>query len=271
MRSPICRAERFAIRRIGLALALVLLLAGCEDEHFDPQSQIGANPALPEPRESLMPSMNIAKPIGWVEGEKPKVASGLKVQALARDLKNPRNVYVLPNGDVLAVESSGPSGEPVTRPKDLIMGWIMSFAHGNTKGGNRITLLRDADGDGVAELRTVFLDHLKSPFGVVLVGQDIYVANTDAIMRYEYTAGQTAITEPGTKLIDLPGGPINHHWTKSLAASPDGSRLYVGVGRTATSSRTGLRPRKDGRLSGRSIALPDELGCSRAGCATRTA
>jgi len=188
--------------------------------------------------------MRLAKPVGWGADETPKVASGLKIQALARDLANPRTVYPLPNGDVLVVESGGPNVEPTERPKDLIMGWMMASAHGSTKPGNRITLLRDANGDGTPEVRTVFIDHLNSPYGVALVGQDLYVANTDAIIRYHYTEGQTQITEPGTKLCDLPGGPIDHHWTKALTASPDGSLLYVGVGSNSNITENGMEAEK---------------------------
>ncbi|HEX3809549.1 MAG TPA: sorbosone dehydrogenase family protein [Rhizomicrobium sp.] len=120
------------------------------------------------------------------------------------------------------------------------MSWIEKRAHSNTTAGNRIILLRDADGDGVPELRTVFLDHLRSPFGVVLVGNDLYVANTDNIMRYRYETGQTHIATPGIKLCDLPGGPIDHHWTKSLTASPDGSKLYAGVGSNSNITENGI-------------------------------
>ncbi|MBA1157877.1 PQQ-dependent sugar dehydrogenase [Microvirga mediterraneensis] len=252
--------SRTAPAWIALLSVSMLALAGCQDEEtFDPQSQIGPNPALPAPKQYLLPPMHLAKPIGWGANETPKVAAGLKIQAMARDLANPRVVYPLPNGDVLVVESGGPDTEPTTRPKDLIMGWIMSYAHGDTKAGNRITLLRDTNGDGVPEMKTIFIDHLNSPYGVVLVGQDLYVANTDAIMRYRYTEGQTQITEPGTKLTDLPGGPINHHWTKALAASPDGSLLYVGVGSNSNITENGMEAEKDraavwevDRASGRS-------------------
>jgi glucose/arabinose dehydrogenase len=197
-------------------------LAGCNDETVaDPSTQIGANPTLPAPEQYLLPPMRIAKTAAW-GNETPKVPDGLQIHALATGLEHPRSLYVLPNGDVLVVESSGPEA-PINRPKDLIMGWVQSFAGSKAKAGNRITLLRDADGDGVPEIRSVFLDHLKSPFGVALVGHDLYVADTDAIMRYPYTDGATSITDPGTKLTDLPGGPIDHHWTKSLLASADGS------------------------------------------------
>jgi glucose/arabinose dehydrogenase len=152
---------------------------------------------------------------------------------------HPRSLYVLPNGDVLVVESNGPKA-PISRPKDIITGWVQWFAGAKAKDENRITLLRDAKGDGIPELRTVFLDHLNSPFGVALVGNDLYVANTDAIVRYPYQEGQTSITAPGTKLTDLPGGPIDHHWTKSMVASPDGSKLYVGVGSNSNITENGI-------------------------------
>lgn len=244
MKSSRHTRSRIASRRIALLCLSMLALAGCEDESFDPQSQIGPNPVLPEPKQYFLPPMRLAKPAGWGQGETPSVANGLKIQALATGLANPRNVYPLPNGDVLVVESGGPNLEPTSRPKDLVMGWVMSVAHGDTKPGNRITLLRDADGDGTPELKTVFIDHLNSPFGVVLVDQDLYVANTDAIIRYRYTEGQTQITEPGTKLADLPGGPIDHHWTKALTASPDGSLLYVGVGSNSNITENGMEAEK---------------------------
>lgn len=219
-------------------------LAGCQEDAFDQGSRIGPNPVLPEPKQYLVPPMNVSKPVGWGEGEVPTVPRGLKVRAFARDLKHPRTVYALPNGDVLVAEPSGPPPEPVTRPKDLIMSWVLSYAHGKTEGANRITLLRDADGDGVPEVRTAFLEHLNSPFGMALVGNDLYVANTDAIMRYPYTEGQTRIDAPGEKLLDLPAGPINHHWTKSLAASPDGSKLYVSIGSNSNVAENGIEAEK---------------------------
>jgi glucose/arabinose dehydrogenase len=141
---------------------------------------------------------------------------------------------------VLVVEGNGPEA-PIHRPKDLVTGWVQWFAGAKGKGGNRITLLRDTKGDGTFDQRTVFLDHLNSPFGVALVGQDFYVANTDAIVRYPYQEGQTSITAPGTKLTDLPGGPIDHHWTKSMLASPDGSKLYVGVGSNSNITENGIQ------------------------------
>jgi len=214
-------------------------LAGCNDSGADPKLQIGANPVLPPLHQYLLPPIRIATPVGW-ESETPKVPQGLQVHALATGFQHPRSVYVLPNGDVLVIESNGPKA-PIFRPKDLITGVVQSFAGAKAKDANRITLLRDTNGDGIPDVRSVFLDHLNSPFGLALVGHDLYVANTDAIMRYPYQDGQTGITAKGTKLTDLPGGPIDHHWTKSLLASPDGSKLYVGVGSNSNIAENGLQ------------------------------
>ncbi len=233
-----------ASRAALLGGLLALTLAGCSDQGGDPKTQIGASPTLPEPRQYLVPPMHIAKAARWSEGQTPTAAPGLQISALATGLANPRSIYVLPNGDVLAIESSGPT-PPIKRPKDLIMGWIQTFSGAKAQGANRITLLRDAGDDGVAKTRSVFLDHLHSPFGVALIGSDLYVAETDALMRYPYTPGQTSITAPGTKVVDLPGGPIDHHWTKSLAASPDGTKLYVGVGSNSNIAENGMQAEVD--------------------------
>lgn len=239
-------SQRYRIFTAGLfASAGLLALAGCGDSEPEP-TEIGPSPKLPAQAEYFVPPMNVAKVVGWKDGETPKVAAGLKVQALATGLSHPRSVYTLPNGDILAVESTAPKGEPITRPKDLIVGWVQSLATGGGgEASNRITLLRDADGDGVAETREVFLDHLKSPFGVALVGGDLYVANTDAIVRYPYREGDTKISDPGTVLTELPGGPIDHHWTKSLVASDDGSLLYVGVGSNSNITENGIEAEKN--------------------------
>ena len=222
-----------------LAAVSLLALTGCDDNGGDPTRQIGANPPLPALQQYLMPPIRIAKAVGWGKDETPTVPQGLQVHALATGLEHPRSLYVLPNGDVLVVESNGPKA-PIFRPKDIITGWVQWFAGAKAPSANRITLLRDTNGDGIPEMRTVFLDHLNSPFGVALVGNDLYVANTDAIVRYPYQEGQTSITAPGTKLTDLPGGPIDHHWTKSLLASPDGSKLYVGVGSNSNITENGI-------------------------------
>ena len=218
---------------------MLLTLAACGPRPIDPRRQLGHDPYLPPLHQYLLPPMHIAKVVGW-NGATPSVAPGLKVQAFATDLANPRSLYVLPNGDVLVVETGGPPA-PVSRPKELIMNWVEKMAHSRTKPGQRILLLRDTKGDGVPDVRTVFLDHLHSPFGVVLVGSDLYVADTDAVLRFPYTAGQTQITAPGVTLCELPGGPIDHHWTKSLTASPDGTKLYAGVGSNSNITENGIQ------------------------------
>jgi len=241
--------SQMPIRR-SLALALagssMVVLASCGDEP-EPTNEIGANPPLPAQSQYLVPPMHIAPVVGWKKDETPTVPEGMKIQAMASGLVHPRQPYVLPNGDVLVVESVAPPAASIKRPKDLIMGWVQSFATASPpqEASNRITLLRDADGDGVAEVREVFLDKLNSPFGVALVGNDLYVANTDAIVRYPYTPGATKITEPGVKLVDLPGGPIDHHWTKSMVASADGKLLYVGVGSNSNITENGIGAEKD--------------------------
>ena len=226
------------MRHVLPVAGAALLLAGCSAPGGDPHAQTGPNPDLPPQNQYLMPPMHVAGIAPW-NGAKPSVAAGLRVAAFAGGFENVRSVYVLPNGDVLAVEPKGPS-EPVARPKDIVVNFVQGFGHSKVKGGNRITLLRDADGDGRPELRTVFLDGLNAPFGVALVGGDLYVANTDAIVRYPYTPGQTRITGPGTVLTELPGGPIDHHWTKSLVASPDGTKLYVGIGSNSNITENGI-------------------------------
>jgi glucose/arabinose dehydrogenase len=230
-----------------LLCASTLALPASSQEAFDPASQIGPNPVLPEPQQYLFPPMHLAEVVGWHSGEKPTVAAGLAVAPLATGLQHPRSLYVLPNGDVLVVESKAPNFESIRRPKDLVMGWIESWvtSGGDTGPSNRITLLRDADGDGRPETRSVFLDHLNSPFGVALVGNDLYVANTDAIVRFPYQTGETKITGAGTTLTKLPGGPIDHHWTKSLVASRDGTKLYVGVGSNSNITENGMEAEKN--------------------------
>ncbi|GJH28994.1 sorbosone dehydrogenase family protein [Caballeronia novacaledonica] len=226
------------------AIPFALSLPGCDDyTAADPKLQTGPNPVLPELRQYLFPPMRIATPRTWSNGDTPKVSEGLRVNALATGLKRPRSLYVLPNGDVLVVESSGPDA-PVMRPKDLVVGIVLGAAGEFNQAGNRIILLRGGI-DGTPLTRTVFLDHLTSPFGVALIGHDLYVANTDAIVRYPYKDGDTRIDAPGTKLTDLPAGPINHHWTKSLIASVDGSKLYVGIGSNSNIAENGMQAEVD--------------------------
>ncbi|WP_035674996.1 PQQ-dependent sugar dehydrogenase [Bradyrhizobium liaoningense] len=226
----------------ALLCSSLLFLAGCNDGSGDPRAQVGANPTLPDIQQYLVPPIHIARIVGWKKDETPTVAQALQAKAFATGLQHPRSLYVLPNGDVLVVESKAPKGAPIKRPKEIVMGFVESWATsgGDTGASNRITLLRDSNGDGVPETQSVFLDHLNSPFGVALVGNDLYVANTDAIIRYPYTEGDTKITAPGTVLTPLPGGPINHHWTKSLVASPDGSKLYAGVGSNSNITENGM-------------------------------
>jgi glucose/arabinose dehydrogenase len=223
----------------GSALAGLLVLAACGQEVAPPSTQYGANPELPAPQQYILPPMRVARAIGWGNAQTPAVPAGLEVRAFATGFEHPRSVYALPNGDVLVVETDGPNA-PVNRPKDYVMGLFQNMGGSGTPGGNRIILLRDVNGDGQPDIRTIFLDHLNSPFGVVLVGDQLYVANTDAILRFPYVAGATRITAPGVRLTDLPAGPINHHWTKSLTASPDGSRLYVGVGSNSNITENGM-------------------------------
>jgi glucose/arabinose dehydrogenase len=239
------RRPRFQRTAHAAMLALVgtsiLAVAPAGADGFDPMSQVGPNPILPEPQEYLFPPMHLAKVVGWKQGETPTVAPGLKIEALAQELQHPRSIYVLPNGDILVVESKSPDVQPIQRPKDIVMGLVESWvtSGGKTGESNRITVLHDANGDG-RPVHSVLLDHLASPFGVALVGSDLYVANTDAIVRYPYNSGDTKITTPGTTLTPLPGGPIDHHWTKSLVASPDGSLLYVGVGSNSNITENGM-------------------------------
>ena len=232
--------------RLALGAAAVIGLTGAAPDSFDVQSQIGPNPVLPPIQQFLVPPSNLAASVGWKSGEMPTVAAGLRVQSLATGLQHPRSVYTLPNGDILIVESISPALDPVSRPKNLIMNWMEKRVTSSSasQGSNRITLVRDADGDK-PRLQTVFIDHLYAPFGVALVGNDLYVANTDAILKFAYTPGATSITTPPTVLTPLPGGPIDHHWTKSLLASEDGGKLYVGVGSNSNITENGIGAETD--------------------------
>jgi glucose/arabinose dehydrogenase len=223
--------------------AAAFALAACASGPSLPESAgYGSNPALPEPREQTIPYVNIADAQGWAAGEAPTPAAGLAVNAFASGLDHPRWVYVLPNGDVLVAESNAPANRP-DRDRGIrafFMRLAMRQAGAGTPSADRITLLRDSDGDGVAETREVFLQGLHSPFGITLVGNDLYVANTDAIVRFPYQPGQTRIAASGTRLVELPAGPRNHHWTKNVIASPDGSRLYTTVGSNSNVGEHGM-------------------------------
>jgi glucose/arabinose dehydrogenase len=230
------------LARLALICAATSGVAGCSDDNsFDPMSQVGPNPNLPEPHQYLLPPTHIASVVGWKNGEKPAVGAGLKVEALATGLEHPRSLYVLPNGDVLIVESKAPPSAPISRPKDLVMKWIESRATSANQKSNRITLVRQASEENGPQVRSVLLENLNSPFGVALVGNDLYVANTDAIVRYPYNLRDTKISAGGSVLTPLPGGPIDHHWTKSLLASRDGSLLYVGVGSNSNITENGMQ------------------------------
>lgn len=200
----------------------------------------GYNPVLPKPEKSLIPTVKVAKATGWPAGGKPTAAAGLKVDAFADKLDHPRWIYTLPNGDVLVAETNAP---PKPDEEGGIRGFFtkkaMKKAGAATKSANRITLLRDTDGDGVADLRTAFLENLNSPFGMALVGNVFYVANADAVVKFPYAAGATEIKDAAVKVADLPAG-INHHWTKNLVASADGKTLYASVGSNSNIGENGM-------------------------------
>ncbi len=206
-----------------------------------PDADTGRQPKLVEPAPPIVPTVNIAPAAGWPEGRVPAAAKGLTVSAFARELNHPRSLFVLPNGDVLVAETNAPP-----RPQDGqgVKGWamklVMKWAGAGVKSANRITLLRDADGDGVADMRETFLADLNSPFGMALVGNSFYVANTDAVLEFAYTPGQTRITSPARTVAVLPAGPINHHWTKGLLASADSRQLYVSVGSNSNIAERGI-------------------------------
>ena len=232
-----------------IILASSTLLACGESSTLKVADGTGPHPQLPAPNKTLIPTVNIADAIGWPDGEKPQPAKGTQVAAFAEGLDHPRWLYVLPNGDVLVAETNAPP-----KPEDAkgIKGWVMKKVMGKAGAGvpsaNRITLLRDTDGDGVADTRTVFIANLNSPFGMTLVGSDLYVADTDALLRFHYDTGATAISGQGTKVTDLPGGPLNHHWTKNVIASPSGNKLYVTVGSNSNVGENGL-DKEEGRAA----------------------
>jgi glucose/arabinose dehydrogenase len=225
-----------------LACLLILNLTACgEIATLPEQAGFGPHPALPAPNPTFIPTVKIAPAKGWPAGETPKAAAGLAVSAFATGLDHPRWLYVLPNGDVLVAESNAP---PHPEDDKGIKGWVMKLIMKRVGAGvpsaNRITLLRDANGDGIAETRTVFIEGLNSPFGMSLVGNNLYIANSDGLVRFPYRTGETQITAPGVKVIDLPAGPINHHWTKNVIASRDGSLLYVTVGSNSNVGENGV-------------------------------
>ncbi|TWD49978.1 PQQ-dependent sugar dehydrogenase [Pseudomonas sp. SJZ131] len=236
--------------QLVFVIALAGGLAACgETSSLQVSDGTGPSPKLPEPNKTLIPTVNIAPAIGWPAGAKPTAAAGTQVAAFAENLDHPRWLYVLPNGDVLVAETNAPP-----KPDDSkgIRGWVMKKVMGRAGAGvpsaNRITLLRDQDHDGVAETRTVFLENLNSPFGMTLVGNDLYVADTDRLLRFNYETGATSIKSEPIKVVDLPGGTLNHHWTKNVIASKDGSKLYVTVGSNSNVGENGL-DQEEGRAA----------------------
>jgi glucose/arabinose dehydrogenase len=225
------------------SLIAFALLAGCSQGHSETSAgqDTGPTPMLAQPESSLIPTVDIAPAVGWPAQGKPAAAPGFAVNAFARGLDHPRTVYMLPNGDVLVAETNAPPKPDDDKGlKGKVARMVMKKAGAGVASANRITLLRDADGDGVAETRSVFLQGLNSPFGIALVDDTLYVANTDAVVRFPYRTGETAIAAAPVKVVDLPAGSINHHWTKSLVASADGRHLYVGVGSNSNVGENGI-------------------------------
>ncbi|CAN7195332.1 PQQ-dependent sugar dehydrogenase [Massilia sp. LjRoot122] len=227
--------------RLSAGATLLLLAACAEKSTLAPGADVGPQPTLVAPKKSMFPTVDIAPAKGWPQGGKPVAAAGLAVNAMASGLDHPRWLHVLPNGDVLVAESNAPE-----RPEDkkgirgYVMGKVMAKAGAGVPSANRITLLRDADGDGVAELKKVFLKGLNSPFGMALVGDMLYVANTDGIVRFPYKEGDTEITAGAQQVAPLPGGPLNHHWTKNIIASRDGRKLYATSGSNSNVAENGM-------------------------------
>jgi len=234
-------------RGLFAVITAAAVLAGCGESATLPLAAgTGPRPLLPAPRPTLLPTVNIAPAIGWPAGLLPQAAAGTTVAAFARGLAHPRWLLALPNGDVLVAETNAPE-----RPEEGkgIKGWVMGLVMGRAGAGvpsaDRITLLRDTDGDGVADINTVLIEGLHSPFGMALVGSDLYVANSDAVLKFPYVPGALKITTPGVQVLALPGGPINHHWTKNLIATADGRTLYVSVGSNSNVAERGMEVEKE--------------------------
>jgi glucose/arabinose dehydrogenase len=205
----------------------------------------GPNPVLPEPQKSLIPTLNVAPVDRWTDQQKPQVPPGFSISAYARGLDHPRWLYVLPNGDVLVAETNAPpKPDDAKGIKGAVMKHEQKKAGAGVESANRITLLHGLDANGMAQSRSVFLKNLNSPFGMALVGSDLYVATTDAVLRFPYKDGDTAISTAGVKVMDLPAGTINHHWTKNIIASPDGAYLYVTVGSNSNVGENGIEQEK---------------------------
>ncbi len=232
---------RHRVPGITVAIAAAFLFGCSQPSTQDPSAGMGPAQVLPPPDTSMVPTVHIAPATGWPAGARPLAAAGLAVNAFATGLDHPRWVYTLPNGDVLVAESNAPP-----KPDDGkgFRAWVMKLVMGKAGAGvpsaNRITLLRDTDGDGVAEARFVFVNGLNSPFGMALIGEFLYVANTDAVVRFRYRDGLTQLADTAQKVADLPAGTINHHWTKNLVANRDGTKLYVTVGSNSNVAENGM-------------------------------
>ena len=232
--------------RLLLLVPIALCLASCGDEATLPVAAgTGPHPELPPPVQTFLPTVVLARAKGWPDGVTPKPAADFSVKAFATGLDHPRWLYVLPNGDVLVAESDAPPQPGIGGISGWLMKMGMRWAGAAVPSANRITLLRDADGDGEAETKTAFLTGLNSPIGMALIGKDFYVANTDSVMRFPYENGATSITAPGEKIADLPAGPVNLHWVKNIVASPDGKHLYVGVGSNSNLGENGMENEED--------------------------
>ncbi|HEY0105946.1 MAG TPA: sorbosone dehydrogenase family protein [Rhizomicrobium sp.] len=226
---------------VAVAAVAVLIWTGGEQAKLPATAGYGPTPTLPAPNATLIPTINQAKAVGWPDGARPVPAPGLAVAAFAAKLTHPRWLYVLPNGDVLVAETNAPPHpDDMKGVRGFVAGIIMGGAGAGVASPNRITLLRDTDGDGVADKRFVFLSGLHSPFGMALVGHDFYVADTDALLRFPYRSGDNAIAAKGEKVVDLPAGTINHHWYKNVVASPDGTKLYVAIGSNSNVGENGI-------------------------------
>jgi glucose/arabinose dehydrogenase len=229
------------VAALGAVAFVGVVLTSCERATIDVTQGYGPAPVLPRPNPGLIPTVNIAPATGWPAGATPAAAQGLRVSEFAGGLDHPRWLHVLPNGDVLVAESNAPAMHDAgSGLKGWVMGQVMAVAGAGVPSANRITLLRDADGDGVAETKSIFLKGLNSPFGMALIGTTLYVANTDAVVAYPYVPGALTISGPGQTIVTLPAGPINHHWTKDVIASPDGKRLYVTVGSNSNVGENGM-------------------------------
>ncbi len=235
-------AKTISIPALALfTLATLSTLTACGGDPAPPET--GPNPTLPEPSRGLLPSMDISTPTEWGD-EKPTVPDGYQIEAIAKDMKIPRQTLLLPNGDILVAEGSGGGNAPAMRPEDVIAGFIKKQGTTSVKPGNRLTLLRDDNGDGRYETREVFADNLNAPYGLALIDDTLYVANQDALVRFDYEEGQTRASGPPETVTDLPA-KINHHWTKAMTAGPDGEFLYVGIGSNSNIGERGMDVEED--------------------------